>query len=178
MQDEPIQGLATERDAVQQALLDLLLTDEDPGLWSHDEIARAMGDPVVAIDATDTLHAAGLLHQVGDFGVSRLERRRAIGAWSRAGSYGAGAECSRCGSALVCLRRPGESTPFGGAPPCGRLDYPARLRRLAVRSAGGARPTFGQPARGVSWGPVSGVLCSVRLRADTGTARSPPGSAR
>ena len=67
MHDEPTHGLATERDAVQQALLDLLLTDEDPGLWSHDEIARAMGDPVVAIDVTHTLQAAGLLHRLGDF---------------------------------------------------------------------------------------------------------------
>jgi hypothetical protein len=67
MHDEPTDGLASERDAVQLTLLDLLLTDEAPGLWSHDEIARAMGDPVVAIDATDTLHAAGLIHRVGDF---------------------------------------------------------------------------------------------------------------
>jgi hypothetical protein len=67
MHDEPTHGLARERDSVQLILLDLLLSDESPGLWSHDEIARAMGDPVVAIDATDTLHAAGLLHRIGDF---------------------------------------------------------------------------------------------------------------
>ncbi len=67
MHDEPTHGLATERDAVQRTLLDLLLTDEDPGLWSHDEIARAMDDSVVAIDAIDTLHAAGLVHRLGDF---------------------------------------------------------------------------------------------------------------
>jgi hypothetical protein len=36
-------------------------------LWSHDEIARAIGDPVVAVDAVDALHAAGLLQRVGDF---------------------------------------------------------------------------------------------------------------
>jgi hypothetical protein len=32
-----------------------------------EEIAVAIGDPVVAVDAVDTLQAAGLLHRHGDF---------------------------------------------------------------------------------------------------------------
>jgi len=67
MHDEPTHGLADERDAIHRTLLDLLLTDDAPSLWSHDEIARAMDDPVVAMDATDTLCAAGLLHRFGEF---------------------------------------------------------------------------------------------------------------
>ena len=67
MHDETTSGPALELDRVQSTLLELLLTDEAPGLWSHDEIAHAMGDPVIAVDAVEALHAAGLLHRVGDF---------------------------------------------------------------------------------------------------------------
>jgi hypothetical protein len=67
MQDETTCALATERNALERTLLDLLLTDEYPGLWSSEEIAVAIGDPVVAVDAVDTLQAAGLLHRHGDF---------------------------------------------------------------------------------------------------------------
>lgn len=67
MQDQTTSASACEFDALQHTLLDLLLTDESPGLWSNEEIAVAMGDPVVAVDAVDTLHAAGLLHRLGDF---------------------------------------------------------------------------------------------------------------
>jgi hypothetical protein len=67
MHDEPTSVPACGRDGLQHALLDLLLTDASPGLWSHDEIVVAMGDRVHAVDAIDSLHAAGLLHRVGEF---------------------------------------------------------------------------------------------------------------
>ena len=67
MHDETTRGSALELDRVQSTLLELLLTDEAPGLWSVDETAHAMGDPIIAVDAVEALHAAGLVHWVGDF---------------------------------------------------------------------------------------------------------------
>ena len=67
MHDETTSGPALELDRVQSTLLELLLTDEAPGLWSRDEVAQAMGDPIIAVDFVDALHAAGLLHRLGDF---------------------------------------------------------------------------------------------------------------
>lgn len=67
MHDETTSGPACELDGLQRTLLELLVTDEAPGLWSSGEIATAMGDPVIAVDAIDMLHAAGLLHRHGDF---------------------------------------------------------------------------------------------------------------
>ena len=67
MHDETTSAPACELDGLHRTLLELLLTDEAPGLWSTEEIATAMGDPVIAVDAVDTLHAAGLLHRLGDF---------------------------------------------------------------------------------------------------------------
>jgi len=67
MQDQTTSAPACEFDGLQHTLLDLLLTDESPGLWSSEEIAVAIGDPVVAVDTVDTLQAAGLLHRLGDF---------------------------------------------------------------------------------------------------------------
>jgi hypothetical protein len=65
MHDETTSGPGYELDPLQLTLLELLLTDESPGLWSHDEIARALGDPVIAIDAADALHAVGFFTESG-----------------------------------------------------------------------------------------------------------------
>ncbi len=67
MQDQTTSGPPSGFDGLAHTLLDLLLTDESPGLWSTEEIAVAMGDPVIAVDTVDTLRAAGLLHRHGEF---------------------------------------------------------------------------------------------------------------
>jgi hypothetical protein len=68
MHDETSRGeAALERDRLRHTLLELLLTERMPGLWSAGELAVAMGDEVVAVDAITTLHAAGLVHVHGDF---------------------------------------------------------------------------------------------------------------
>jgi hypothetical protein len=68
MHDETSRGdAAMERDRLQYTLLELLLRDKAPGLWSTGELAVAMADDVVAFDVITTLHAAGLVHVHGDF---------------------------------------------------------------------------------------------------------------
>lgn len=62
MHDEPTRSLRLEQDHVQRTLLELLLTDNTPGLWSIREVAQALGDELIAADAIAELHATGLIH--------------------------------------------------------------------------------------------------------------------
>jgi hypothetical protein len=52
---------------VDGAILDMLLHDEPQGVWSVEEVARALDDALAAADAIARLHAAGLVHRLGDF---------------------------------------------------------------------------------------------------------------
>jgi hypothetical protein len=58
---------ALELGGLQHTLLQLLLTDDAPGLWSTREIAVAMGDELIAADAIGNLQSAGLAHVVCGF---------------------------------------------------------------------------------------------------------------
>jgi hypothetical protein len=48
-------------------VLNLLLTSYQPGLWSVDEVARAIGNPLAVTDAVMRLESDGLIHRQGDF---------------------------------------------------------------------------------------------------------------
>ncbi|MGH2831887.1 MAG: hypothetical protein ACRDK2_03855 [Solirubrobacteraceae bacterium] len=43
------------------------MAEEGPGLWSVDELARALGDPLKAIDGLRRLESYGLVHRLDDF---------------------------------------------------------------------------------------------------------------
>ncbi len=67
MHQEPSRGVAVESDHLQLVVLEVLLTDEAPGLWSTRELAQAVGDPVITADAISALHASGLVHLCEEF---------------------------------------------------------------------------------------------------------------
>jgi len=70
MQDQPISGAGDVRarlDCVERAVLGLLLYSEYWGPWSVPELDRAIGSEIPAEDALAGLHAAGLVHQSGEF---------------------------------------------------------------------------------------------------------------
>ena len=48
------------------AVLNLLIDSNDQRPWSLDEITRERGNHIDAIDATDRLYAAGLIHRTTD----------------------------------------------------------------------------------------------------------------
>jgi hypothetical protein len=54
-------------DQTDQSILAILLTSEFPGLWSVDELARDIGNPLAVADAVRRLHGQGLIHRLGDF---------------------------------------------------------------------------------------------------------------
>jgi hypothetical protein len=60
-------GVAAELDRNEHAVLGLLMDPDAPDLWSVDEIARAIGNEVDAVDALVGLHAAGLIHRCHEF---------------------------------------------------------------------------------------------------------------
>lgn len=60
-------SIAAALNQEEAAVLDLLMTDEGPGLWSVDELARALGDRLRAIDGVRRLESYGLVHRLGDF---------------------------------------------------------------------------------------------------------------
>ena len=45
----------------------LMLLTHDPGLWTVDEISRALGDRVGAVDGVSHLFADGLIHRLDGF---------------------------------------------------------------------------------------------------------------
>lgn len=49
------------------AVLDVLLAADGPGLWSVDELIRALGDRLQALDGLRRLESYGLVHRLGDF---------------------------------------------------------------------------------------------------------------
>ncbi len=61
MHDEPICAAACS-DQLQCVILDLLLSDRSPGLWTVAEVEQAVGHPEHVEDAIADLHAFGLVH--------------------------------------------------------------------------------------------------------------------
>ena len=70
MQDQPTRPHAAddlELDQVEWVVLDMLLADHSPVLWSVRELGVALGSELAAQDAVVALHAAGLVHRFGEF---------------------------------------------------------------------------------------------------------------
>ncbi len=68
MQDQTNpRGVAAELDRDEHAVLCLLMDPDAPDLWSVDEVARAIGEEIAAVDALVSLHAAGLIHRCHEF---------------------------------------------------------------------------------------------------------------
>lgn len=51
----------------QEAVLSRLLEREGPGIWSEQELARAIGTPMDVEDAIVRLHGEGLIHRLDGF---------------------------------------------------------------------------------------------------------------
>jgi hypothetical protein len=67
MQDEPIERDPQQRtDLDENLVLHMMVDDPTPGLWSVEELSKALGRIRVA-DALPALHAMGLIHCHGDF---------------------------------------------------------------------------------------------------------------
>jgi hypothetical protein len=67
MQDESTLTVAEREDAVDKAILALLLTPEEQRPWSVHEVELEMGDRLAAVDSLARLHGAALVHRCGDF---------------------------------------------------------------------------------------------------------------
>lgn len=58
----------TEQDAIDDGLvLGMLLDSEQPGLWSTDELTRALGNRATAADSLMRLERDGLIHRLDRF---------------------------------------------------------------------------------------------------------------
>lgn len=62
-------------DGLDHAVLTLLL--DDAPLWSDDEVAREVGDPVATADALGRLSRAGLVHRHDGFAFATRAARQA-----------------------------------------------------------------------------------------------------
>ncbi len=51
----------------QESVLGLLLQSDGPGIWSEEELARAVGKPMDVEDAIVRLHGEGLIHRLDGF---------------------------------------------------------------------------------------------------------------
>jgi hypothetical protein len=51
----------------QEAVLSRLLERDGPGIWSEQELARAVGKPMDVEDAIVRLHGEGLIHRLDGF---------------------------------------------------------------------------------------------------------------
>lgn len=59
-------------------ILNLLLGEDEQCVWSAEEVAREVGDPVAVRDALAELAGAGLVHRLGEFVfVSRAAKQAA-----------------------------------------------------------------------------------------------------
>ena len=59
--------IAQQEDRADAEVLAMLVAEDAQRPWSLDEVARELGNPVRATDALNRLHAAGLVHRIGDF---------------------------------------------------------------------------------------------------------------
>jgi predicted transcriptional regulator len=81
MQDESIPDPARSERECDSAVLALLL-EEEHTIWSIAEIGQTLGSHVNGVDAVNRLHAAGLVHRLGDY---VFATRAAASAWAVAG---------------------------------------------------------------------------------------------
>jgi hypothetical protein len=81
MHDESIPDGARREQAHDHAVLGLLL-DEEHVIWSIAEVERMLGSHVAGVDAIHRLHAAGLVHMLGEY---VFATRAAASAWAVAG---------------------------------------------------------------------------------------------
>lgn len=58
---------ATLEAIAQEAVMGLLLHRDGPGIWSEQELARAVGRPMDVEDAIVRLHGEGLIHRLHGF---------------------------------------------------------------------------------------------------------------
>ena len=66
MQDQRIQTVADEEAQTDQAVLGLLLTDS-AAIWSVEEMASEIGNPLHVTDSINRLAAIGLVHRFDGF---------------------------------------------------------------------------------------------------------------
>jgi hypothetical protein len=66
MQDQRNAGDFLEPDALERSVLGLLLGPSSPCVWSVGDVARVLGDEVLALDAVTGLEMAGLVHRHGE----------------------------------------------------------------------------------------------------------------
>jgi hypothetical protein len=64
--EQRIPDNVNEEAQAEWAVLNLLIDSTDQRPWSLDEIVRERGNHIDAIDATDRLYAAGLIHRTTD----------------------------------------------------------------------------------------------------------------
>jgi len=79
MQEQGIGPVADRDAATDEAIIGLLV--EDGGLWSTDEMQRAIGDGIAAADSLARLRRAGLVNQCGDFVFASRSALEAAGIW-------------------------------------------------------------------------------------------------
>jgi hypothetical protein len=66
MQDQRIQTVADEEVQTDQAVLGLLLTDS-AAIWSVEEMASEIGNPIHVTDSINRLAGIGLVHRLDGF---------------------------------------------------------------------------------------------------------------
>ena len=66
MQDQRIQTVADEEAQTDQAVLGLLLTDS-AAIWSVEEMASEIGNPIHVTDSINRLARVGLVHRLDGF---------------------------------------------------------------------------------------------------------------
>jgi len=54
-------------DDTERAVMMILLLSDPPAPWAVSEIALQLGSEMHALDAVESLHAAGLVHRFGEF---------------------------------------------------------------------------------------------------------------
>jgi hypothetical protein len=67
MHDQTIPNSGCELEDAERAVLLLLVGGDGSGLWSTEELGRAVGDALTADLAVASLHASGLAQRMGGF---------------------------------------------------------------------------------------------------------------
>ena len=67
MQDEISRMPDEQEEKAQKGVLGLLLASDSQLPWSVAEVERELGEHIATVDAIASLHAAGLIHQCGEF---------------------------------------------------------------------------------------------------------------